>query len=217
MAAQDAHRFHWIECLDEEQSLKPYYYNTVTQVGYSCHTSKPVSLLNCFTAWWRCLSFRFHSWIISNVLSESFASSWLHHITSPKHTPLSYYWLLTMIITRLDYDNHYNHYHPLIQWNNPTTSFLSHLLLLFVIPPPTDHRLAYALRVSVLLCCQQQTPRLYLDYTRLGSLGLWWRMLSELDLHYLLPHYKLLRVLHVNEWRNEWSSKTFHHLIIWTI
>ena len=32
MAALDAHRFHWIECLDEEQSLKPYYYNTVTQV-----------------------------------------------------------------------------------------------------------------------------------------------------------------------------------------
>ena len=32
MAGTDAHRFHWIECLDEEQSLKPYYYNTVTQV-----------------------------------------------------------------------------------------------------------------------------------------------------------------------------------------
>ena len=31
MAQQDPHRFHWIECLDEEQSLKPYYFNTVTE------------------------------------------------------------------------------------------------------------------------------------------------------------------------------------------
>ena len=35
MAGNDPHRFHWIECLDEEQSLKPYYYNTVTQVNHT--------------------------------------------------------------------------------------------------------------------------------------------------------------------------------------
>jgi hypothetical protein len=32
IAASDAHRMHWIECLDEEVSLKPYYYNVVTEV-----------------------------------------------------------------------------------------------------------------------------------------------------------------------------------------
>ena len=35
MAGNDPHRFHWIECLDEEQSLKPYYYNTVSQVNHT--------------------------------------------------------------------------------------------------------------------------------------------------------------------------------------
>ena len=32
IAAADVNRLHWIECLDEEISLKPYYYNVVTEV-----------------------------------------------------------------------------------------------------------------------------------------------------------------------------------------
>ena len=32
IAAADENRMHWIECMDEEVSLKPYYYNVVTQV-----------------------------------------------------------------------------------------------------------------------------------------------------------------------------------------